>query len=134
MKSTNKTVICRLFPIAMRLPLFALLLSLPASAAWGQDVSPAPERAKNTGCVDVVVNGRAALSYDCLNEQLTPNVEASGPRTGTLESEAITQRGPNAMGLPNPATIGNRMGNQFGQSAFPQRPPTPHSAPHLIGK
>ena len=108
MKSTNKTVICRLFPIAMRLPLFALLLSLPASAAWGQDVSPAPERAKNTGCVDVVVNGRAALSYDCLNEQFTPNVEASGPRTGTLESEAITQRGPNAMGLPNPATIGHK--------------------------
>ena len=28
----------------------------------------------------------------------------------TLESEAITHRPPNQMGLPTPATIGNRMG------------------------
>jgi len=113
----------------MRLPLFALLLSLPTHAVWAQDTPAPPERAENTGCVDVVVNGRAALSYDCLSQQLTPNVEASGPRTAPLESEAVTQRGPNAMGLPNPATIGNRMGNQFGQSAFPQRPPAAPSAP-----
>ncbi|WP_198655002.1 hypothetical protein [Bordetella bronchiseptica] len=134
MKLHNEAVARRLSPIPMRLPLFALLLFLPTHAVWGQDTPTPPERAESTGCVDVVVNGRAALSYDCLNQQLTPNVEGPGARTGTLESEAITQRGPNAMGLPNPATIGNRMGNQFGQSAFPQRPPTPHSAPPLIGK
>ena len=40
----------------------------------------------------------------------------------TLESEAITHRPPNQMGLPTPATIGNRMGNTFGTSAYPQRP------------
>ena len=36
--------------------------------------------------------------------------------------EAITHRPPNQMGLPTPATIGNRMGNTFGTSAYPQRP------------
>lgn len=119
----------------MRLPLFALLLSLPAPAVWGQDTPISPERAEHSGCVDVVVNGRAALSYDCLNQQLTPKVDASGGRTGTLESEAITREGPNAMGLPNPATISNRMGNQFGKSALPQRPPAGHPLPPLlIGK
>lgn len=119
----------------MRLPLFALLLSLPASAVWAQDTPTPPERAENTGCVEVVVNGRAALSYDCLNQQLTPKADASGGRTGTLESEAIMQRGPNAMGLPNPATISNRMGNQLGKSALPQRPSAAQPVPPLlIGK
>ncbi|AYN20052.1 hypothetical protein [Alcaligenes aquatilis] len=116
----------------MRPPLFALLLSLPVCAVWGQDAPTPPERAEHTGCVDVVVNGRAALSYDCLNQQLTPKVDAAGGRTGILESEAITQRGSNAMGLPNPATISNRMGNQFGKSALPQRPPAAHPAPPLV--
>ena len=50
----------------------------------------------------------------------------------TLESEAITHRPPNQMGLPTPATIGNRMGNTFGTSAYPQRPLALRRAPAAL--
>ncbi|ULH06479.1 hypothetical protein [Alcaligenes faecalis] len=98
-----------------------------------QESAPtAPETASSAkapvGCVDVVVNGHAALSYDCLNQQLRPKEGPAGPPAG-LASEAVTQRSPNALGLFNQAATSNRMGSNFGTSAFPQRPPrlsTPH--------
>ncbi len=71
-------------------------------------------------CIDTEVNGYHALSYDCLNQKMAPDAAPKPPPT--LGSEAITQRPPNQMGLPTPATIGNRMGNTFGTSAYPQRP------------
>ncbi|MFY2565005.1 hypothetical protein [Achromobacter ruhlandii] len=77
---------------------------------------PAPAGA----CIDTEVNGYHALSYDCLNQKMAPDAAPKPPPT--LGSEAITQRPPNQMGLPTPATIGNRMGNTFGTSAYPQRP------------
>lgn len=77
---------------------------------------PAPAGA----CIDTEVNGYRALSYDCLNQKMAPDAAPKPPPT--LGSEAITQRPPNQMGLPTPATIGNRMGNTFGTSAYPQRP------------
>lgn len=87
-----------------------------APTATGTPPSPAPGGA----CIDTEVNGYRALSYDCLNQKMAPTAPAR-PAPG-LESEAITQRPPNQMGLPTPATIGNRMGNTFGTSAYPQRP------------
>ncbi|MFD4838742.1 hypothetical protein ACFWP0_14655 [Achromobacter sp. NPDC058515] len=87
----------------------------PAPAASASKPAP-PEGA----CIETEVNGYRALSYDCLNQKMAP---AATPRPPAgLESEAVTQRPPNQMGLPTPATIGNRMGNTFGTSAFPQRP------------
>jgi len=83
------------------------------------DVSP--------GCVSVVVDGQAALSYDCLSQQMQPKA-GTAPGAPGIGSEAIIQKGPNAMGLVNPATSSNRMGSNFGTSAYPQRPPRP-SAP-----
>ena len=62
-------------------------------------------------------------SYDCLNQKMAPDAAPKPP--ATLGSEAITQKPPNQMGLPTPATIGNRMGNTFGTSAYPQRPTPP---------
>ncbi|AMG39698.1 hypothetical protein [Achromobacter xylosoxidans] len=78
-------------------------------------VKPAPG-----ACIDTEVNGYRALSYDCLNQKMAPDAAPKPPPT--LGSEAITQKPPNQMGLPTPATIGNRIGNTFGTSAYPQRP------------
>nr|WP_321272719.1 hypothetical protein [Alcaligenes faecalis] len=86
----------------------------------------APPSAASPGCVSVVVNGQTALSYDCLSQQMQPKAKAPG--TPGMGSETIIQKGPNAMGLVNPATTSNRMGSNFGTSAYPQRPPRP-SAP-----
>lgn len=88
---------------------------VPAPAAS----APKPAAADGA-CIDTEVNGYRALSYDCLNQKMAPAATPKPP--AGLESEAITQRPPNQMGLPTPATIGNRMGNTFGTSAFPQRP------------
>ncbi|WYX50911.1 hypothetical protein WJ977_30275 [Achromobacter xylosoxidans] len=80
------------------------------------DGGPAPGGA----CIETEVNGYRALSYGCLNQKMAPDAAPRPPPA--LGSEAITQRPPNQMGLPTPATIGNRMGNTFGTSAYPQRP------------
>ncbi|AMG45985.1 hypothetical protein [Achromobacter ruhlandii] len=82
--------------------------------------SPTGRPAPAGACIDTEVNGYHALSYDCLNQKMAPDAAPKPPPT--LGSEAITQRPPNQMGLPTPATIGNRMGNTFGTSAYPQRP------------
>ncbi|MFF7399864.1 hypothetical protein ACFZAI_25670 [Achromobacter sp. NPDC008082] len=90
-----------------------------ASGASGARSAPAPAAAGGA-CIDTEVNGYRALSYDCLNQKMAPSAPVRP--APSLESEAITQRPPNQMGLPTPATIGNRMGNTFGTSAYPQRP------------
>lgn len=107
----------------------AAMSALPSTAAQAQPDParvPAPAAsarkpaAPEGACIDTEVNGYRALSYDCLNQKMAP---APAPRPpAALESEAVTQGPPNQMGLPTPATIGNRMGNTFGTSAFPQRP------------
>lgn len=90
------------------------------AAAGGRAQPPA---AAEGACIETEVNGYRALSYDCLNQKMAPDARAKpGAATPGLESEAVTKRPPNQMGLPTPATIGNRMGNTFGTSAYPQRP------------
>jgi hypothetical protein len=76
-------------------------------------------------CVEVVVNGERTPSYACLTQKLQPTAAPRGPdgaQTG-LASEAITQRPSNQLGLFNQAATSNRMGNTFGTSVYPQRPP-----------
>nr|AGS50298.1 hypothetical protein [uncultured bacterium Ele45G2]AIF26548.1 hypothetical protein [uncultured bacterium fosmid pJB45G2] len=110
----------------LSLLLAAMLMHAPVSANDTQVAPAAKPSAKPAGtsdgaCIDTEVNGYRALSYDCLNQKMAP--AATARPAPQLESEAITQRPPNQMGLPTPATIGNRMGNTFGTSAYPQRPP-----------
>lgn len=110
----------------LSLLLAAMLMHAPVSANDTQATPAAKPSAKPAGaadgaCIDTEVNGYRALSYDCLNQKMAP--AATARPAPQLESEAITQRPPNQMGLPTPATIGNRMGNTFGTSAYPQRPP-----------
>lgn len=72
-------------------------------------------------CVDVEVDGKRALSIDCLNHQLSP-APASPPTEQLPASEALFTKPGNQLGLFNRAAISNGMGNTFGKSAFPQRP------------
>ena len=82
--------------------------------------------ADTAACIEVEVDGqRAPPSADCLTQRLAPPVRANSPsgRDAALASEAIVQRPSNQLGLFNRAATGHRMGDQFGRSAFPQRPP-----------
>ncbi|QTB98629.1 hypothetical protein JYG33_11535 [Alcaligenes sp. SORT26] len=110
-------------------PVLFFLLFLAQASSFAQESTQAeaarkPQGEASPGCVSVVVDGQAALSYDCLSQQMQPKT-GPGPSTPSMGSEAIIQKGPNAMGLVNPATTSNRMGSNFGTSAYPQRPPRP---------
>ena len=100
--------------------LSAALAGSPLAAAEAQTPGAQKPAAPGGACIDTEVNGYRALSYDCLNQKMAPDTPHR-PATG-LESEAVTQRPPNQMGLPTPATTGNRRGNTFGTSSYPQRP------------
>lgn len=80
----------------------------------------------DSACVEVEVNGVRAPSYNCLSQKLTPSAKpnkADG-KAPQIASEAIVQRPSNQLGLFNRAATSNRMGNTFGTSVYPQRPPT----------
>lgn len=97
---------------------FALAASL-AGLAQGAAADAA-------ACIDVAVDGqRAPPSADCLTQKLTPRAGADRPMGAgaALAAQAIVQRPSNQLGLFNRAATGHRMGDQFGRSAFPQRPP-----------
>lgn len=97
---------------------FTGLLHAQPGAATDPPSSPA--------CFDVEVNGqRAPASFDCLSHKLRPpqpvRPAGEGP-AAPLAAESIVRRPSNQLGLFNRAATGHRMGNQFGRSAFPQRP------------
>jgi hypothetical protein len=85
-------------------------------------------KATNAGvdsCAEVTVNGERTPSYECLTQKLQPKAPAPG-REGAapgMASEAIVQKPSNQLGLFNRAATGHRMGNTFGTSVHPQRPP-----------
>lgn len=74
-------------------------------------------------CIEVEVDGARAPSYACLSERLRPTEGTRTPHDSTLGSEAIVQRPGNQLGVFNRAATGHRMGNTFGNSVYPQRPP-----------
>ncbi len=84
-------------------------------------------------CIEVEVDGqRAPPSFECLTQRLAPAGQGARPSQAAprLASEAIVLRPSNQLGLFNQSATSNRMGNQFGISAFPQRPgDAPERAP-----
>jgi hypothetical protein len=93
-----------------------------ASALAGEPGTPAEAEAV---CAEVTVNGVRAPSYECLTQQLRPKAPPQGPDGAQpgLASEAIVLRPSNQLGLFNRAATSTRMGNTFGTSVYPQRPP-----------
>ncbi|VFR26866.1 hypothetical protein ANDO1_3146 [plant metagenome] len=102
----------------LSIPLLAsLLLAAPFShAAEQKKPQPVPS------CIGAEVNGYRSMSYDCLGQQMSPDTPPNRPNPA-LSSQDVTRRPPNQAGLVTPATTANRMGGNFGNSAFPQRPP-----------
>ena len=86
--------------------------------------APAVQQAAAPSCVEVEVDGEKAPSYACLSQRLLPTASAARPATEQgLVSESIAQRPSNQLGVFNRAAAANRMGNTFGTSVYPQRPP-----------
>lgn len=109
--------------IARRLPLFPLTMAL---ALWSAMAPTLAAEAKEgpASCIEVEVDGaRAPASFACLSERLRPVATPSQARDATTGSEAIVQRPGNQLGVFNRAATSHRMGNTFGTSVYPQRPP-----------
>ncbi|VVP08675.1 hypothetical protein [Pseudomonas fluorescens] len=79
------------------------------------------------GCVDVSVGGYKAPDYNCLSQQMGNNPQGAAAAQKNLEAMnvPINKRPPNQVGLATPAATSTRMGNTFGTSVKPQRPPAP---------
>lgn len=89
------------------------------------------------GCVDVTVGGYKAPNYDCLSQQMGNNPEGVAAAENNREAlnVPVNKRPPNQVGLTTPAATSTRMGNTFGTSVKPQRPPSnAGTSPLLIGK
>ncbi len=106
------------------LALVSVLLGMISAVVAAQSTAASNEATPS--CVEVEVDGVRAPSYACLTQKMSPSTGTSGsqrPPSG-LASEAIVQRPSNQLGLFNRAAMSNRMGNAFGTSVYPQRPPS----------
>lgn len=102
----------------MRLTPWALAFALLLAAGHAQAADPPPA----PSCIDVEVNGQRVPAYDCLSSKLAPAAPRD-TRDAPLPSAQIATRPSNEIGLFNRAATGQRMGNTFGTSVHPQRPP-----------
>ena len=120
------TAMARLF-----LTVLLACAALPAQADEHTVVVKAA--APQKGCVEVEANGQRAPSISCLNEKLLPSSNTmSRPPPALSGAEATMQRPSNQLGLYNRAALEHRMGNAFGKSVTPQRPPAPAPASPLL--
>lgn len=108
----------------MRLHALASTLALLAAshAAWA---APPAATQEPPACIDVEVNGERVPSYECMSARLAPTADRTVPPAAQLASERTATRPSNEIGLFNQAATHQRMGNTFGSSVHPQRPPTP---------
>ncbi|MWL90173.1 hypothetical protein [Cupriavidus sp. SW-Y-13] len=106
----------------------AVVAALGVSAsAWG-----ANEGTTQGSCAEVEVNGERAPAYDCLTQRLAPASSPRAGKPGVLGSEAIANQPSNQLGLYNRAATSTRMGNTFGASVLPQRPPPSNGVAPII--
>ncbi|MCQ3001088.1 hypothetical protein NLO98_15140 [Pseudomonas syringae] len=79
----------------------------------------------NQGCIEVKVGQYTAPDYHCLSQQMG-NVQgaAAQRKNQAAMNPGVEQRRPNSLGLATPAATSVRMGNTFGRSVIPQRPPS----------
>jgi len=76
-------------------------------------------------CIEVTVGGYKTPDYNCLSRQMgnDPQAAAAARQAQETLNVPIERRAPNSVGLATPAATGVRMGNTFGTSVKPQRPP-----------
>ncbi|MET3823217.1 MULTISPECIES: hypothetical protein [Burkholderia] len=100
-----------------------------AHAQGGRAATAEPGSAAKPVCVDAEVDGKRALSYDCLSQQLKPTAEAQPGGASQTDSERLSKQPSNRLGTFNLSTEQNRFGANWGRSVTPQRPNAPVAVP-----
>lgn len=116
--------------------LFVLMAGTAVLPVHAQNqAAPAPTAGKDPkSCIDVGVNGYRTPSYDCLTEQMSPPNTPSNATPPGMASGWVANAPSNQLGLANEAATRTRMGNTFGKSAQPQRPPAQNFSPLMNGR
>jgi len=109
--------------------LWTMATGLLLAVAW-----PAVQAEQPVGCIDVSVGGYKAPNYECLSQQMGNNANgaAAEQRNQATMDEAFNKKSPSQKGLATPAATSVRMGNTFGTSVKPQRPPVNNGGSSLI--
>jgi hypothetical protein len=71
-------------------------------------------------CVEVRIGQDSAGRLDCLNRALRATVGQASPMTAGVDASSMP---PTRLGQPTPAALKQRLGNAYGHSLVPQRPP-----------
>ncbi|WP_411886456.1 hypothetical protein [Polaromonas sp. YR568] len=124
----------RSIPALISLALFSTFLNAQPAPAASAAAAAAAAADDAASCIEVEVNGEKTPSFACLTQKLRPAADARNASLPppALGSEAIILRPSNQLGLFNRAATSNRMGNTFGTSVYPQRPPPQVPATPLI--
>lgn len=93
--------------------------------AWAEEES---DNGTGSACVDVQIG--ADRSYACLNDALA---RFSEQQHRVPRPQGLTHTSPApAVGAYNQAATREHLGNAFGRSAYPQRPPVPNWVNPLV--
>ncbi len=103
--------------------LLAAGAAIDAVPAQGQP-TPLQGEGANPSCVDVQVEGSRSLSFACLNQALKDGAGAPAAPVYDVK-DAVGDGAPTKVGTFSYAGTSIRMGDSFGKSAIPQRPPAP---------
>lgn len=124
-------------------PLFRLCIAL-ATLGWlspgAQASGPrAPDNARAADaagiqCIEVEVNGERVPDYGCFSRLLAGTATGETSLAAMTASDRMVRRAPSELGLANRAATHQRMGNAFGKSTTPQRPPPPAPRPVVPGR
>lgn len=101
---------------------------VPLASPYAQPLALPPVHVQapaTASCVDVQVEGAESLSFDCLNQQLKAAAQDQADNQPAAGARDVTGTGaPTSVGTFSYTATSIRMGDAFGRSATPQRPPT----------
>jgi hypothetical protein len=94
---------------------------------------PLHVEAPGDSCVDVQAGGAHSLSFDCLNQELKDAAQEHDAGAPIANAKDVTGTGaPTTVGTFSYTGTSIRMGDAFGKSAIPQRPPAPSFTNALV--
>lgn len=95
-------------------------------------VASEPAATAPPSCVEVSINQRSVLAFDCLSRALAPG-DTANPMAKAPAIDAVALEPSNRqVGQYNFSALSHRMGSNLGRSALPQRPPPTYPVTPLL--
>lgn len=95
-------------------------------------VAGEPPASAPPSCVEVSINQRSVLAFDCLSRALTPNAAANPMARAPVMDAVALEPSNRQVGQYNFFALSHRMGSNLGKSVLPQRPPLTYPSAPLL--